>query len=79
MLLVSLADKVHNARSILADLRTDGEALWDRFSGGRDGTLWYYRTLAKVFLVLLPGNALAQQLDQIVGQIEQFDQSVTPA
>jgi hypothetical protein len=69
VLLVSLADKVHNARSILADLRTDGEALWDRFSGGRDGTLWYYRRLAEVLLRLLPENALAQELDRIVGQI----------
>lgn len=45
-LLVSLADKVHNARAILADYREVGEALWDRFRGKRNGTLWYYRALA---------------------------------
>jgi len=44
-LLVSCADKLHNARSIVADYRTMGDALWPRFRGGRDGTLWYYRAL----------------------------------
>ena len=37
--LVSAADKLHNARSILADLRALGDALWGRFTGGKDGTL----------------------------------------
>lgn len=46
---VSCADKVHNARSIVADLREIGDALWSRFRGGRDGTLWYYRTLLEVY------------------------------
>lgn len=78
-LLVSLADKVHNARSILADLSTDREALWDRFTGKRAGTLWYYRQLADVFSQRLPGDPLAEQLAQVVGQIEELDQSITPA
>jgi (p)ppGpp synthase/HD superfamily hydrolase len=47
--LVSLADKVHNARSILSDLIVEGESIWDQFNGGKDGTLWYYRSLVKVF------------------------------
>lgn len=49
VLLVSLADKVHNARSILEDLRRDGELVWERFTGGKQGTLWYYRQLSSVF------------------------------
>ncbi len=40
--LVFAADKVHNARSVVRDLRALGDALWPRFKGGRDGTLWYY-------------------------------------
>jgi (p)ppGpp synthase/HD superfamily hydrolase len=40
--LVSVADKVHNARSIVAALRA-GDEIWSRFQGGRDGCLWYYR------------------------------------
>jgi (p)ppGpp synthase/HD superfamily hydrolase len=46
---VSLADKLHNARSILTDLLRSGEDVWERFNGGKDGTLWYYRSLLVVF------------------------------
>jgi len=48
--LVSAADKLNNIRSILADYRAVGESVWSRFNGGRDGTLWYYRTLRGEFL-----------------------------
>ena len=49
-LLVSLADKVHNARSILRDLRKPevGQGVWARFNNPREETLWYYRELARV-------------------------------
>lgn len=43
--LISAADKLHNARSILRDLGVVGEALWDRFTGTKEQTLWYYRAL----------------------------------
>ena len=45
----SLADKVHNARSTLRDLTKDGESVWRRFNGGKEGTLWYYHQLIEVF------------------------------
>ncbi len=50
-LLVSACDKLHNARCILDDLAdpTTGAAVFDRFKAGREGTLWYYRELARVF------------------------------
>ena len=60
-LLVSACDKLHNARAILADLRAEGPSVFDRFRGGREGTLWYYATLAERFAVLLPGR-LAREL-----------------
>lgn len=44
-LLVSAADKLHNARAILADLRTHGEGVWERFNAGKDEILWYYRSV----------------------------------
>jgi (p)ppGpp synthase/HD superfamily hydrolase len=40
--LISAADKLHNLESILADYPVVGESLWSRFTGGREGTLWYY-------------------------------------
>ncbi len=46
--LVSAADKLHNVRTILADYRTEGDRVWERFSGRRDGTLWYYRAVLDV-------------------------------
>jgi len=49
VLLVSCADKLHNARAIVADLRVMGPALFERFNVGRDGTLRYYESLAEVF------------------------------
>jgi (p)ppGpp synthase/HD superfamily hydrolase len=49
VLLVALADKVHNAGTIVADLRAHGPSAMERFSGGRDGTLWYYRELLDAF------------------------------
>lgn len=48
--LVSAADKLNNLRSILSDYRSVGESVWSRFNGGREGTLWYYRTLRDEFL-----------------------------
>ena len=47
--LVSLADKAHNARAILSDYLVLGEELWSRFSGGKEGTLWYYAALVEAF------------------------------
>jgi (p)ppGpp synthase/HD superfamily hydrolase len=54
-LLVSLADKTHNAEAILLDYRILGDSLWQRFSGGAEGTRWYYTALADVFSTALPG------------------------
>ena len=67
--LVSAADKLHNARSILADYRELGDALWDRFRGGRDGTLWYYRALADAFRGV-ESTALTVELDRTVAELE---------
>lgn len=55
-LLVSLADKTHNAEAIVADLDKVGEAIWTRFTGGKDGTIWYYQTLADSFATIMPGH-----------------------
>lgn len=70
-LLVSLADKVHNARSILRDLRKSeiGRAVWHRFKRGRDDQIWYYQALADVYRRRLPGQ-LAEELAEIVQLIE---------
>lgn len=46
---VSLADKLHNARSLLASLHQEGEAVWQRFKGGKEGVLWFYQSLNEIY------------------------------
>ena len=46
---VSLADKLHNTRAILADVRESGDAVFERFNGKKDGTIWYYAVLVDAF------------------------------
>jgi hypothetical protein len=69
VLRVSLADKVHNARSILADYRDVGEELWSRFKGTREESLWYYRSLVEIFARRRPGP-LAEELQRTVEEID---------
>jgi (p)ppGpp synthase/HD superfamily hydrolase len=69
--LVSAADKLHNARSVLADLRAVGDALWARFNGGKEGTLWYHRALVAAFAAA-GSNAVVEELDRVVGEIERL-------
>ena len=49
VLLVSGADKLHNARSIVADLQSVGDVVFERFSVKKADTLWYYQSLADIF------------------------------
>jgi len=67
--LVSAADKLNNVRSILSDYRAIGERVWARFAGGREGTLWYYRTLRDEFLRDKP-NRITLDLELAVNELE---------
>lgn len=75
--LVSAADKLHNARAILADYRTHGEALWDRFNGGKDGTLWYYRELVNAF-ESHGTTPLVTELRRVVVELNQLVNPASP-
>jgi (p)ppGpp synthase/HD superfamily hydrolase len=66
--LVSSADKLHNVRTILADYRQQGEAVWERFTGKKDGTLWYYRALRDEYE--RSPNRLTQELEIAVSELE---------
>jgi len=70
--LVTAADKLHNARSVLADYLQFGESSWVRFRGGREGTLWYYRAMVDA-LRQAPAprlERLIRELDQVVSELE---------
>jgi (p)ppGpp synthase/HD superfamily hydrolase len=67
--LVSAADKLHNVRTILADYRQDGESIWKRFSGKKEGTLWYYRALSDEYRRRNP-NRITRELEIAVAELE---------
>jgi (p)ppGpp synthase/HD superfamily hydrolase len=69
--LVSACDKLYNARAILRDYRELGGALWERFTGGCDGTLWYYHALTDVYRLFGP-DPLIDELDRTVSELEQL-------
>jgi len=66
--LVSAADKLYNAREILADYRSHGDDIWKRFSGEKRRTLWYYREVAKILRGKVP-PALGDELDRVVSKL----------
>jgi (p)ppGpp synthase/HD superfamily hydrolase len=70
VLLVSGSDKLHNARAIVSDLLTIGPDVFKRFKTGREGTLWYYRSLAEVFI--RRQAPMAVMLEAEVSKMEQL-------
>lgn len=70
--LVAAADKLHNVRSVLADYRMLGEALWSRFTGRREGTLWFYRAVVAALR-----SAHQPDEDRLARLIDDLDRAVT--
>ena len=68
---VSLADKLHNVRSILRDHREIGEKVWERFNADRDEILWYYRSLAEVF-ARRSQSAMAEEFGRITSDLKRL-------
>ncbi|MFM6189071.1 MAG: HD domain-containing protein [Planktothrix sp.] len=69
--LVSAADKLYNAQSILKDYRQIGDEIWQRFTGKKEGTLWYYRSLVNAFRQV-ETTPLIEELDRVVAELEQL-------
>ena len=68
--LVTCADKLHNARCVVLDLRVEGERVWERFRGGRDGSLWYYREMTAALSTA--GDVPAALLDELLRTVQQM-------
>ncbi len=75
--LVSAADKLHNACSILRDYRQLGSAVWMRFRGGKEGTLWYYRALVQTYRSVAD-SPLIEELDRVVSELEEISNDGRP-
>lgn len=69
---VSLADKLHNARSILADHRKIGNKIWEYFKGQREGTLWYYRAIVQSAKDVGETSGLLVELEEMVQKLEKL-------
>lgn len=75
-LLVSAADKLHNARAIAADLRRHGPSVWERFNAPREEQLWYYRELLGIFRKRLTDRpVLVDELERAITEMEKYHES----
>jgi len=65
ILKISLGDTLHNARTIQIDRRRHGEEIWQKFSRGKSGILWYYQNLWEIYQDRNP-NAWSDELIDII-------------
>ena len=74
---VCAADKLHNASTILADLRRtiDPSSVWSRFNGGREATVrWYRRVFDRLREIGFRGEIMLE-LEDVVTQLEEWSRS----
>ena len=69
--LISAADKLANVRSVIMDYHQVGEQVWERFNGGREGTLWNYRALVETFMAA-GTTPLVEELARAVAEMERL-------
>lgn len=60
--MVTCADKLHNARSLRADLEVSGEQVWKKFNASKQHQEWYYRGLVDSLGAVIGGTPLLEQL-----------------
>lgn len=68
---VCAADKLHNGRSILSDLKRtmDSQTIWSRFSGGREATVAWYRDVHEKLMALGFDAPIMEELKQTVEEL----------
>lgn len=69
-LLICVADKLYNARSIVVDHAAVGAAVWNRFKVGADLQLRYYKALLNIFKSRLRENKLVDEFGKAVNELE---------
>jgi len=68
-LLLLLADKLANIRSVQRDRRRIGSRIWDCFSAGRDRQAWYYKSLGEALLPKIGDHPLYREYSEIVSDL----------
>ena len=66
LLRVTIADKIDNARAILADHQRLGDKVWERFNAGKDDQLWYYISCIKAFDATGYSGPMLEELRRLV-------------
>ncbi len=69
---IALADKLHNARAMVADYRRDGESLWSKFNAGKADQFWYYHSLIAAFEQAGAHGILFDEFIKTVAELEQL-------
>lgn len=71
---VCAADKIHNASTILADLRrtVDPESVWGRFAAGKEGTIRWYRAVHDRLSELGFAEPIMDELRTVAEALEQY-------
>ena len=68
-----MADKLHNARCILADHIDIGPAFWKRFNASQQDVIWYYESLCAAYRKMPKGPPmearLLRELEHAVAEI----------
>jgi (p)ppGpp synthase/HD superfamily hydrolase len=75
--LISSADKLYNARTMLDEYRTVGSAVWDRFKRGRTAQLWYFHAVVEIFNAS-GRNRIVDELERVIGELERISAPEAP-
>jgi len=75
--LVATCDKVHNLRSLVADLRAEGAATLDRFRARPEQTRWYFESVRELLCDGLPVR-LVDELDLLLDALRSFVPDAPP-
>jgi (p)ppGpp synthase/HD superfamily hydrolase len=76
--LISAADKLYNACTILDDYRKIGPEVWKRFKRGRDLQIWYFNELIKIFKSS-KSNRIVEELERVVVELTRISANESAA
>jgi GTP pyrophosphokinase len=69
--LISAADKLYNAQSILTDYGRIGDEIWKRFHRPREMQLWYFDELLRIFKSA-GTNEIVDELERVVFELKRI-------
>jgi (p)ppGpp synthase/HD superfamily hydrolase len=69
--LISAADKLYNARTMVDEYRSSGPEMWKRFKRGRNAQLWYFHAVLEIFKAS-GRNRIVDELERVVAELERI-------